>query len=56
LSHLRKPDEQFSIYFHGSINLDRVPLTVIEGAKLCGFPVKIRIVGYETIGSRGAIN
>jgi glycosyltransferase involved in cell wall biosynthesis len=51
---LRRPDEPLALYFHGAINLDRVPLALIEGAKLCGFPVRIRIVGYETIGSRGA--
>ena len=52
---VRKPDEPLSIYFHGSINLYGVPLALIEGARLCGFSVRIRIVGYETIGSKGAI-
>lgn len=50
----RRRDEPLAIYFHGSINLDRVPLALIEGARLCGFPVRLRIAGYETIGSRGA--
>lgn len=53
---LRKPDEPLSIYFHGSINMDRVPLALIEGAKRCGVPIRIRIVGYETIGSKGAVD
>jgi glycosyltransferase involved in cell wall biosynthesis len=51
----RKPDEPLSVYFHGSINLDRVPLALIEGARRCGIPIRIRLVGYETIGSKGAI-
>jgi glycosyltransferase involved in cell wall biosynthesis len=50
---MRKRDEPLAIYFHGSINLERVPLSLIEGAKLCAFDVRIRIVGYETIGSKG---
>lgn len=52
-SHERLPGEPLSVYFHGSINLDRVPLALIEGAGRSGVPVRIRVVGYETIGSRG---
>ena len=49
----RAPDEALSVYFHGSINLDRVPLTLIAAAARIDIPVRIRIVGYETIGSKG---
>ena len=51
----RAAAEALAVYFHGSINLDRVPLALIEGARLCRFPVHLRIVGYETVGSRGTI-
>jgi len=50
----RLSDEPLGIYYHGSINLNRVPLTLIEAAARCGVPVTIRIAGYETIGSNGA--
>jgi glycosyltransferase involved in cell wall biosynthesis len=49
----RQPGEPLSVYFHGSLNLDRIPLALIEGAGRSGVPVRLRVVGYETIGSRG---
>jgi hypothetical protein len=49
----RSEGEALCVYFHGSINLDRVPLTLIEGAKRSGVPVLLRVVGYETVGSLG---
>jgi glycosyltransferase involved in cell wall biosynthesis len=52
---LRKEYEPLRIYFHGSINLHRVPLTLIEAAARCDFPVTLRIVGYETSGSQGVM-
>ncbi|MEI8342824.1 MAG: glycosyltransferase [Verrucomicrobiota bacterium] len=51
--HERQPGEPLCVYFHGSLNLDRVPLALISGAARSGVPVKIRVVGYETIGSQG---
>ena len=41
------------LYYHGSIAAELLPMAVIEA--LAGLPetVKLRIVGYETIGSRG---
>lgn len=50
----RHSGEPLSVYFHGSINLDRVPLALIEGAARSGVPVRLRVVGYETIGSQGS--
>lgn len=50
----RTDDEPLGIYYHGSISLQRVPLQLIEAAGRSGCPVLLRIVGYETIGSRGA--
>jgi glycosyltransferase involved in cell wall biosynthesis len=53
VSRQRQPGEPLRVYFHGSLNLDRIPLALIEGAGRCGIPVRLRVVGYETIGSRG---
>ena len=52
---VRKTNEPLKIYFHGSINLSRVPLSLIDGAKRAGIPILLRVVGYETAGSLGAI-
>ncbi len=51
----RQADEPLGIYYHGSINLTRLPLELIEAAGLSGLPIVIRAVGYETIGSVGAL-
>lgn len=53
VSRSRQPGEPLSVYFHGSLNLYRIPLALIEGAGRSGIPVRLRVVGYETIGSRG---
>jgi glycosyltransferase involved in cell wall biosynthesis len=55
-SNPRQSGEPLSLYFHGSINLDRVPLTLITAAGRSGVPIRIRVVGYETIGSQGTID
>jgi glycosyltransferase involved in cell wall biosynthesis len=49
----RNPGDPLRVYFHGSINLHRVPLTLIEAAARCEFPIVLRIVGYETSSSQG---
>jgi len=51
---LRLRNEPLGVYYHGSINLNRVPLSLIEGASRSKIPVVIRIAGYETVGSKGA--
>lgn len=51
----RGTDETLGIYYHGSINLNRTPLSLVEGCRRSGVPVRLRIVGYETVGSRGSI-
>lgn len=56
VSNVRQPDESLNVYFHGSLNLDRVPLALIRGAGRSGVPIRIRVVGYETIGSRGTVD
>jgi glycosyltransferase involved in cell wall biosynthesis len=49
----RNPNLPLGVYFHGSLNLNMVPLTLIEGARRSGVPVRLRVVGYETVGSVG---
>ena len=50
---VRSHDLPLGVYFHGSINLNMVPLTLIEGARRSRVPVHLRVVGYETVGSLG---
>src|SRR5581483_5292263 len=50
----RNPEEPLALYFHGSINLQLIPPQLVEAIKACGFPIKLKIVGYETIGSQGS--
>jgi hypothetical protein len=52
----REPGESLDLYFHGSINLDRIPLALVAGAGRSGVSIKIRVGGYETIGSVGTID
>ena len=52
----RGPGDALNLYFHGSINLDRIPLALVAGAGRSGVPIRIRVVGYETIGSVGTID
>ena len=51
---VRRPDQPLGIYYHGSINLTRFPLALIEAAGATGLPIRLRVVGYETAGSQGA--
>jgi hypothetical protein len=50
----RQPSQPLGIYYHGSINLTRLPLSLIEAAGSSGLPICLRVVGYETVGSLGA--
>jgi glycosyltransferase involved in cell wall biosynthesis len=43
------------LLYHGSIVPDRLPLAVIDALGLLPDSVCLRIVGYETIGSRGYV-
>jgi len=42
----------FTFYFHGSLNRERLPLTVIEALARISSSARLIIVGYETLGSR----
>jgi glycosyltransferase involved in cell wall biosynthesis len=48
-----RPQGSLKLLYHGSINSTRLPNTVIHAIKRVGYPVVLRVVGYETIGSRG---
>jgi glycosyltransferase involved in cell wall biosynthesis len=43
------------LYYHGSINRFRVPLSIVDAMKLLPSNVGLRVVGHETVGSRGHI-
>jgi hypothetical protein len=45
--------QPLGIYYHGSISITRIPLTLIEAAGSSGLPIIIRVIGYETVGSHG---
>jgi glycosyltransferase involved in cell wall biosynthesis len=51
----QKPPLQgaLKLLYHGSINSARLPKTVLYAIQKVGYPVILRVVGYETIGSRG---
>jgi glycosyltransferase involved in cell wall biosynthesis len=47
------PDRPLRIYYHGSLNDQRLPLSVLDGLVLAGANATLTIVGYETVGSPG---
>jgi glycosyltransferase involved in cell wall biosynthesis len=46
-------DQDIWVLYHGSIVPDRLPLTVIEALATLPDNVKLRIIGYETVGNQG---
>jgi len=53
-SHDDKKDE-FWLIFHGSIVPDRLPLAMVQALTLLPDQVKLRVIGYETVGSVGYV-
>ena len=49
----RHPEGCLKLLYHGSIVPARIPLTVIHAIKKMRYPVVLRVVGYETLGSLG---
>lgn len=47
--------EEFRLYYHGSLNAQRVPPTLLEALARLPQTVQLSIVGYETVGSAGFI-
>ena len=50
----RAPD-RLRVVFCGSINSERLPLTVVEALAGTDVPVMLDVAGYETVGSRGYV-
>ncbi len=48
-------NEGLCVLFRGSINSERLPLTVIEALACVGDGTSLNIAGYETVGSRGHV-
>ncbi|HEY3797720.1 MAG TPA: glycosyltransferase [Caulobacteraceae bacterium] len=47
--------ETLTLYYHGSITPDRLPLALAEAVARLGGAVRLRIVGYEVPGARGYV-
>lgn len=50
-----KRDGRLLVYYHGSLNHSRLPFSVVEALVLLPDSVRLRIAGYETVGSRGYV-
>jgi glycosyltransferase involved in cell wall biosynthesis len=44
------------LLYHGSINPNRLPMSVIDSLALLPDSVSLTVVGYETVGSRGYVS
>jgi glycosyltransferase involved in cell wall biosynthesis len=51
-----KRDEDLWVLFHGSIVPPRLPITVLHALALLPENVKLRVIGYETVGHYGYLN
>jgi len=49
----RGRNEFLTLYYHGTLNSSRLPTTFLEALAALGPCVRLKVVGYETIGSRG---
>lgn len=47
--------EDLWLLFHGSIVPDRLPMSVLDAMARLPAKVKLRVIGYETVGSRGYV-
>jgi glycosyltransferase involved in cell wall biosynthesis len=48
----RQPGEPFTMFYHGSLNEQRMPLTVVRALLELPATVRLRFAGYTTEGSR----
>lgn len=48
-----RPTGPLELYYHGSLNEKRLPLTVIEALSRASTSARLTVVGYETAGHRG---
>jgi glycosyltransferase involved in cell wall biosynthesis len=51
----RKESQPITFYYHGSINQERFPLSILDALKHASPAAKLAYVGYETAGSRGYV-
>ena len=47
------PGDAVTFHYHGSLNKERLPPTIAEALANSGEAARLRIVGYETVGSKG---
>lgn len=50
-----KPDVPLVVWYHGSINPERLPETVLEAIATFDGAIRLRIAGYESPGAKGYI-
>lgn len=48
-----REDHVVTFHYHGSLNKERLPPTVVRALGETGERARLRIVGYETVGSKG---
>ena len=51
----RREGRALRVVYRGSINGERVPVTVVDAVAAAGTDVTMTIAGYETVGSRGYV-
>lgn len=49
------PGPSLTLYYHGSLNEQRVPTALLDALKRLPDTVRLSIVGYETVGSLGFV-
>jgi len=49
----RPASQPLLVLYHGSIVMDRFPATKLEALAKCGRDIRLRLIGYETSGSKG---
>lgn len=50
------PEQNFWLYYHGSIGPERLPMTILEAMVMMPEQVCLRVLGYETVGSSGYLD
>jgi glycosyltransferase involved in cell wall biosynthesis len=48
-----RPGDAVTFHYHGSLNRERLPQTILQALNGAGENARLRIVGYETVGSKG---
>lgn len=51
-----RSDEKLIVYYHGSINSERLPRTLVQAAARFNGAVRLRIAGYEAPGCEGYLD